>query len=150
MEEITKLLVNVESGETSPVALVDWAADQISAGNDSISLNELAWLNNPSMNEAKELFVKSIKELKYPLPSKSEMLNYIARTVAKQIVEGEKDINESCSKLCEISRELNSPKDLSVFELLAHEQYDHENIGINAENIQPEIVKEAARLVNET
>jgi len=41
-----------------------------------------------------------------------------------------------------------APKELSMFELLDHEQYDHENIGTTSENIKPEIMNAAKELLS--
>jgi len=150
MDSYIELLINFDSGEVGFQSLIDWAITQIGNDKESESLNELAWLNSPTKLEARELYIRAIDELNYSLPSYSERKLLIAKKVAAKMIAGEKDINEGCSELSEISRELDSPGTLSVFELLAHEQYDHENIGINSENIKPSILEEASRLVNET
>ncbi len=150
MDNLTELITNFDAGGVATQVLVEWAMEQIGNDKESESLNELAWLNNPGRSEARELFLNSIEELNYSLPSYTDRKILLAKKVASKILSGEKDINEGCSELCEISRELDSPSNLSVFELLAHEQYDHENIGINSENIKPSILEEVNRLVNET
>ncbi|WP_297896449.1 hypothetical protein [Shewanella sp.] len=55
--------------------------------------------------------------------------------------------NLGCAKLGEINRDLDWPIELAAFGLLAHEQHDHENIGITAENCIPEIINECTKLV---
>ena len=146
----TELLINYDSGEASNQDLVDWAISQIQKNKESESLNELAWLTSPGGSETRELFLKAIEELNYILPSYTDRKILLAKKIAEKMLGGKKNVNEGCSEFCEISRELFSPDKLSVFELLAHEQYDHEEIGINAENIKPAILEEAGRLVNET
>ncbi len=150
MEDCNELLVKVDSGDITPQALVDWAINELQEGKDSESLLELAWQTNPEKSEARDLFKKAIRELDYELLSSSERKLILARMVAQKIVNGEKDINQGCTELGEISRELDSPSNLSVFELLAHEQYDHENLGITTENIRPSILEEARRLLTKT
>lgn len=150
MDSHTKLLIDLESGDVSSKSLIDWAVDQIGNNKKSENLYELAWLIDSEKSEAKELFLRALEELNYSIPSYVERKILLAKRVAAKMIAGEKDINEGCSKLCEISRELDSPSNLSVFELLAHEQYDHESIGINSENIKPSILEEASRLLNET
>jgi len=150
MDNLTELLINFDAGEVSTQALVDWATSEIGRNNESEYLNELAWLSNPGESEARELFLRAIEELNYSLPSYSDRKLLLAKKVAGQMASGNKDLNEGCSELCEISRGLDNPRILSVFELLAHEQYDHESIGINSDNIKPSILEEVNRLINET
>ena len=67
--------------------------------------------------------------------------------IAKGILAGEVDPNEGCSKLGDIGRALDWPKELWGFGLLSHEQHDHEHIGITAENCVPDIIYECKKLV---
>jgi len=67
--------------------------------------------------------------------------------VAKRILAGETDPNEGCSQLGDINRALDWPKELSVFGLLSHEQYDHEDLYITPENCVPDIIDECKKLV---
>lgn len=67
--------------------------------------------------------------------------------IAKSILNGEKAPNYGCSELGEINRALDWPEDLAAFGLLAHEQYDHEHIGITAESCVPDIKQECEKLV---
>ncbi|MCK7633212.1 MULTISPECIES: hypothetical protein [unclassified Shewanella] len=76
---------------------------------------------------------------------KEMMLNAVE--IAKSIIAGDTDPNAGCSKLGEINRDLDWPKELSAFGLLSHEQYDHENIGITAEACIQEIIDECKKLV---
>jgi len=151
MEDLAKLLIGFDAGDITPQSLIDWAIGQLQEGKDSASLNELAWLYGPGRHEARELFLKAIEELSYNIPPYPERQVLLAKEIAKKIISGEKDINQGCGEIADISRELDSPDSLSVFELLAHEQHDHENIGITAENIKPSIIDSARGfLANET
>ena len=78
--------------------------------------------------------------------NKKELLEQ-ALSIAKCILNGEKDPNKGCSELGDINRVLDWPDELSAFGLLAHEQYDHENIGITAESCVPDIINECKKLV---
>jgi hypothetical protein len=49
--------------------------------------------------------------------------------------------------LAEISASLRGPNELSVFEVLAHEQYGHEPLGFTAQSCAAQIIEEARRLV---
>jgi hypothetical protein len=71
-----------------------------------------------------------------------------AVAIAKRIVSGELDPNEGCGLIGDINRELDWPDELSAFGLLAHEQYDHENIGITAEGCVPDIIEESKKLID--
>ena len=150
MNEETKLLVDFDSGEITSRDLVNLAVRKIEEGLESDSLNELAWQNNLSKSLARELYIRSTEELSLQLGSREERLILLAKKIAKNIVEKKKDINKGCSEIAEISKEPDSPENLSVFELLAHEQYDHESLGITSKNIQPSIIEEARKLANET
>lgn len=70
-----------------------------------------------------------------------------ALVIAKSILEGQKDPNKGCSELDEINCKLDWPAELSAFALLAHEQYDHEHIGITAENCVSDIKSECKKLI---
>jgi len=146
MNQETKLLVKFDSGDANSQELVEWAIQKIQNGFESMNLNELAWQDNPPNIEARELFINSIEDLSLTIPSRSERQIILAKTLATKIVEGKLDANDGCSKIAEISRELDSPGNLSIFELLSHEQYDHEDLGITAENIKPSILEEAKKL----
>ena len=148
MKDHTDLLIDFDLGDANPQDLVQWAIDQIQRGKNTENLMELAWKNNPLNSEARELYLCALEELQYELPSRTNRRILTAKKIAANILSGEKDINDGCSELCEISRELNSPEYLSIFELLAHEQYDHESLGINKNNIQPEIRAAAEALLN--
>jgi len=67
--------------------------------------------------------------------------------IAKAILNGEMDPNKGCTKLSEVNEKLDWPDDLSIFGLLAHEQYNHEHLGITAENCVPNIIEECKKLV---
>lgn len=67
--------------------------------------------------------------------------------IAKKISEGEVQPNVGCAQIGDINRVLDWPPELSAFGLLAHEQYDHENLGITAEGCIPEILAECQTLV---
>ena len=47
----------------------------------------------------------------------------------------------------EICEALDWPSDLAMFHFLAHEQYDHEHLGVTTENITPAILDAARELV---
>jgi hypothetical protein len=68
--------------------------------------------------------------------------------IGKSIISKEINPNTGCAQLSELSQENNSPSELQIFELLAHEQYGHEHIGITAENTIPQIIEECENLVN--
>jgi hypothetical protein len=67
--------------------------------------------------------------------------------IAKSIIAGEINPNDGCAKLGDLNRDLDWPEELSVFGLLSHEQYDHENIGITAESCVSDIIDECKKLV---
>ncbi len=67
--------------------------------------------------------------------------------IAKSIIAGDTDPNKGCSKLGEINKDLDWPKELSAFGLLSHEQYDHESIGVTAADCVPDIIDECKKLV---
>ena len=68
--------------------------------------------------------------------------------IANEILENKTDPNIGCGLISEFSIENNSPEELQIFELLAHEQYDHEHIDITAEDTTPQIIEECKKLVN--
>ena len=68
--------------------------------------------------------------------------------IARRIISGRVNPNDACALLAEVSESLNSPDELSAFEILAHEQYGHEHLGLTAESCEAAIVKECHRLVS--
>jgi len=70
-----------------------------------------------------------------------------AVAIANKILDGDVQPNVGCGQIGEINRALDWPQELSAFGLLAHEQYDHENIGITAEGCIPEIIAECKALI---
>jgi hypothetical protein len=68
--------------------------------------------------------------------------------IARDIINNNLDANEGCEMLSSVSIELEHPEELIAFNLLAHEQSDHENIGIFPKDLIPEIKSEAELLIN--
>jgi len=77
-----------------------------------------------------------------------DKVNKEAIRVAKGIISKEINPNNGCAQLSELSQENNSPDELQIFELLAHEQYGHEHIGITAEDTALQITEECENFVN--
>ena len=79
----------------------------------------------------------------------SYMKNEIIKAIkiANEILSNKIDTNIGCGLISELSTQNNSPDELQIFELLAHEQYEHEHIGITAENKKPQIIEECKILV---
>lgn len=128
MDERTKLLIDFDSGEASSQKLVDWAIHQMENGKEGKYLNQLAWISNPGYSETRDLFIKAGEELGFEFPYIENHKLLLAKIFAVKIVNGSKDFNEGCSEIAQICRELDSPELISVFVLLAHEQYDHDQI----------------------
>ena len=70
-----------------------------------------------------------------------------AMDIAKEILNNKTDPNLGCGLISEISQNNNSPDSLQIFELLAHEQYEHEHIGITSENTKSQIIEECEALI---
>jgi len=71
-----------------------------------------------------------------------------ALEVARGIMDGSINPNIGCSELGDICHVLDYPSNLTAFNLLAHEQHDHESIGITAESCVPDILKECENLLS--
>jgi hypothetical protein len=69
--------------------------------------------------------------------------------IARRVIAGRVNPNDACTLLAEVSESLRGPKELSAFEILAHEQYGHEHLGFTAESCAEEILIECRRLVGE-
>ena len=140
-------MVRVETGMACTSELVFWAMERISNDEMSDGLLELASLQKPSVYEALKLAHQSANELSIVLPNESQLKLLLAKNIAENIISGKIDPNIGCSKIGELNRELDWPKELSGFGLLSHEQTGHEHIGITRANIVPEILKEAKALL---
>lgn len=70
-----------------------------------------------------------------------------AMTVARQVIAGEIDPNLGCGLIAGIGEKLGYPKSLSMFMLLSHEQYDHEDLGITAKSCVPDIIEACRELL---
>jgi hypothetical protein len=68
--------------------------------------------------------------------------------IARRIIAGRVNPNDACALLAEVSQSLSSPDEIWVFEVLAHEQYGHEHLGMTAESSAADIVNECHRLVS--
>ncbi len=147
MKDHLELLISFEAGEKSAQSLIDWAILCMQDGIAGDNLNGLAWLKNPSKEEAFKVFLCTLEEQGLSIPPFRERKFQAARKIAKMIVDGSKDPNEGCTELAVISRELKSPDEISIFELLDHEQIGHEHINITSENIRPSIFDEAQNLI---
>ncbi len=71
-----------------------------------------------------------------------------ALSIAKKILAGNISPNKGCELIGDINRALDWPEELSGFGLLAHEQYDHEHLGITAKNCIPDILEECKKLIS--
>ncbi len=150
MNKHIELLIRFDAGEVPPQAFVDWAICQLKEDRDGNELNELAWLKNPDYSEARKLFIRSVVEIGEAFPSVPEQKMLLAKRIGGNIISGMKDPNEGCTEIAEISRNLKSPDLLSIFEILSHEQYNHEHLGMTAENTKPSILEEANKLADAT
>lgn len=145
-KEIVMLYSEYLFKNATDISLINWAITQLENGSETESIMKLAGLNKYEFNEAKSLFESSIKQLGYQLPSQKNILLYRAKKIAEHIIIGDIQPNEGCSLIGQISDQLEWPSELGEFSLLAHEQTGHENLGITAENIRPEIFKAAKNL----
>ena len=68
--------------------------------------------------------------------------------IARRVIAGRVNPNDACSLFAEVSESLPGAKALGAFEVLAHEQYGHEHLGMTAESCAKEIVEECRRLVS--
>ena len=84
--------------------------------------------------------------MKIKMQKTTDLLNE-AIEIAKKVLSGDIDPNKGCSMIGDINHALNWPMELSAFGMLAHEQYDHESIGITAEGCVPEILDECRKLI---
>lgn len=62
--------------------------------------------------------------------------------IARGIVAGDIQPNDGCAKIGDINHALDWPEELAALGLLAHEQYDHELIGIT-KNVCLKLLKNA-------
>ena len=70
-----------------------------------------------------------------------------ARKIAMDILDNKINPNKGCAQISEIAISLDWPSKLIDFTLIAHEQTDHEHLGITLENVQPDIIKAAKKLL---
>jgi hypothetical protein len=63
-----------------------------------------------------------------------------ALSIATRVLSGEIDPNMGCNMIAAVAENLDSPTELLAFELLAHEQSGHEDLGITAQSCVPDIL----------
>ena len=148
MDEALNLLLDFELGQKSESDLVNWAIIQLENGNETKEVLELAGLYRTEFDKSYPLFKRALMASGIEIPNELERGFLSASIIAQEIINGSWDVNTGCSILADISMRFDSPEELSIFELLAHEQYDHENIGITSENIKPEIIEAAKKLLS--
>lgn len=78
----------------------------------------------------------------------TDKLRSKAVEAAQQILNGELDPNRGCVLIADIGRQLKSPKEFDVFEMLAHDQHGHDEFGIHAKDCVREILEECRVLVS--
>ena len=142
----SKILARFDFLLNNESTLTEWAVSKLEQDLNSSNINELSWGN--SETSSRELFLNSVNDLNITIAPEKERNSFLLKDIAEKIINKEIDINLGCSVLSEISQKSGSPQNLAVFELLAHEQSNHENIGITNNNIQPSIIKEARILIN--
>ena len=150
MHQYLKLLIKLEAGDGLPEEALAWAYQQIENGIESENVMKLAWINNPSLEVVISIFRNALKELNISIPGNYELKILIAKHIAENIISERINANAGCNKIAKINRELDWPKELSGFGMLAHEQTDHEYLGITAESLRESIIEEARNLVNAT
>ena len=70
-----------------------------------------------------------------------------ALSIASRVLTGEIDPNLGCYMIAAVAENLDSPKELLVFKLLAHEQSGHEHLGITAQSCVPDILAACRELI---
>ncbi|HZX77147.1 hypothetical protein [Lysobacter sp.] len=70
-----------------------------------------------------------------------------ALTVARQVLAGEIDPNLGCGLIATIGQKQRYPDELALFELLSHEQYGHEELGITVKSCVPDILEACRSLL---
>ena len=70
-----------------------------------------------------------------------------AKRIARKVLDGEIDPNLGCGLIRSIAQGTNFPDELSMFVLLGHEQYDHEQLGITSESCIPDILQACEELL---
>ena len=68
--------------------------------------------------------------------------------IAQKIINGELQPNIGCDQISALCQENNWPRELQIFDLLAHDQKEHEAFGITAKNVIPDIIKASHELVD--
>ena len=63
-----------------------------------------------------------------------------ARAIASRVLAGDIQANMGCTLIAAVSENLGMPGELMAFDLLFHEQYGHEHLGITAESCVPDIL----------
>jgi hypothetical protein len=94
---------------SQPRRLVDWATDQIVAGQDSPRLRILAGLSGNDREETEAYFVKALAELGIPLPDRRECLVQYCGDVAREILAGSKPPLLAFNLFWRITMELGHP-----------------------------------------
>ncbi len=79
-------------------------------------------------------------------PNKQPQLDTAFR-IARGVLAGSVPPNKGCAQIGQICQELKYPPELGLFALLAHEQMDHEHLGITAESCIPDILEACEALV---
>jgi len=147
-EKTIEILSSIEMGDATTKELVDWAIAALEAEKDTKSIVLLAGLfPENGFEDALHLFESSLVELNIVVPPKSILLIHRAKFLAIAILAGDISPNEGCRRIGEINLQLGWPEELAEFGLLAHEQTGHEDLGITAESLQPEIREATGRLL---
>jgi hypothetical protein len=80
----------------------------------------------------------------------TEPVRQRAREIAREVVSGAADPNESCALLSELCTSNGWPEGLLAFYALAHEQTGHEHLGIGSQNTAPLIIDACKEFLRES
>ena len=146
-ENLLGIIAGFKRQLTSLSDLTNWAASLLARNTETDSLIRLAGLTEAESDEAPGLLRKTVSELGFEYPTEAVIDLAYARLVAKGILDGQVEPNEGCAWIAAINQRLGWPDDLAKFGMLAHEQTDHEHIGITKQGTVPEIMSAAKALV---
>jgi hypothetical protein len=141
------IIARFELGKATIHDLSEWASEIILQGKDTPALVLLAGITQAESEDIYPLLHKIANDLGFQYPSTKQIKLAQARFIAREIIDGKVGPNDGCDQIAEINSALGWPDELMEFGALAHEQTGHESLGITQENIRPDIMNAAKKLV---
>lgn len=126
----------------SPRDFSNWAISLLEQGFDSKNLRILASMFNADMYEVEDFFHRTLKDLRWTLPSKEECIKRYVDLLVSKIADGTLKPFEGCIELKDIYYAMDQPRNLSNWHALYWSRED-----VSREELDKIIIEDAQNIM---